>query len=63
MIKNGTNTSSSEEPYSVMILIIDAMSQQNLLRSLPLTKSYLDAQGGILFTGHHKEWMLKSICL
>ena len=30
------------------------MSQQNLIRSLPSTKSYLDGRGGLLFTGHNK---------
>ena len=45
---------SSNTHYSVVILIIDALSQQNFLRSLPRTKTYLDDQGGILFRGHHK---------
>ena len=40
--------------YSVALLIIDALSQQNFIRSLPLTRTYLDQQGGLLYTGYHK---------
>ena len=40
--------------YNVALLIIDSLSQQGLQRNLPMTKSYLDSQGGILFLGHHK---------
>ncbi len=40
--------------YNVAILIIDALSQQNLIRSLPNTLSYLDSKGGLLFTGFNK---------
>ena len=43
-----------KKKYSVVNLIIDALSQLNLIRSLPLTKSYLDSVGGLLFQGHHK---------
>ena len=40
--------------YNVAILIIDALSQQNLIRSLPNTISYLDSKGGLLFKGFNK---------
>ena len=42
------------DQYSVVTFIIDAVSQQNLVRSLPLTKSYLDSKGGFLFSGQNK---------
>ena len=42
------------DQYSIVTFIIDAMSQQNLIRSLPLTKSLLDSLGGFLFTGQNK---------
>ena len=44
----------AENQYSVVTFVIDGMSQQNLIRSLPSTKSYLDGKGGLLFTGHNK---------
>ena len=44
----------AEDQYSVVTFVIDGMSQQNLIRSLPSTKSYLDSRGGLLFTGHNK---------
>ena len=40
--------------YNVAILIIDALSQQNLIRSLPKTINYLDSKGGMLFRGFNK---------
>ena len=40
--------------YNVAILIIDAFSQQNLVRSLPNTLSYLNSKGGLLFKGFNK---------
>eukprot|EP00092_Neocalanus_flemingeri_P031328 GFUD01034024.1.p1 GENE.GFUD01034024.1~~GFUD01034024.1.p1 ORF type:complete len:665 (-),score=137.74 GFUD01034024.1:75-2069(-) len=43
-----------KDKYSVVTLIIDGLSQLNLIRSLPLTKSYLDSLGGLLFKGQHK---------
>ena len=46
--------SSESVQYSVVVFIIDALSQSNFLRCLPRTKNYLDSQGGILFRGHHK---------
>ena len=44
----------AKDQFSVVTFIIDAMSQQNLVRSLPLTKSYLDSRGGFLFAGQNK---------
>ena len=44
----------AEDQYSVVTFVIDGMSQQNLIRSLPSTKSYLDGRGGLLFPGHNK---------
>ena len=44
----------AEDQYSVVTFVIDGMSQQNLIRSLPSTKSFLDSRGGLLFTGHNK---------
>ena len=44
----------AEDQYSVVTFVIDGMSQQNLIRSLPTTKSFLDSRGGLLFTGHNK---------
>ena len=44
----------AEDQYSIVTFVIDGMSQQNLIRSLPSTKSYLDSRGGLLFTGHNK---------
>ena len=38
----------------MVTFIIDAMSQQNLLRSLPATKTFLDSRGGLLFKGQNK---------
>merc|ERR1712142_21328 len=40
--------------YSIVTLIIDGLSQLNLIRSLPLTKTFLDSAGGLLFQGQHK---------
>ena len=40
--------------YNVAILIIDALSQQNLIRSLPNTINYLESKGGMLFRGFNK---------
>ena len=48
--------------YSVAILIIDALSQQNFVRSLPLTRAYLDQHGGLLFTGYHKVMIVAGLC-
>ena len=50
-----SNTSSIQNKFSVVILIIDALSQQGFIRNLPKTKSYLDTRNGILFSGHHKN--------
>ena len=44
----------TEDQYSVVTFVIDGMSQQNLIRSLPSTKAYLDSRGGLLFSGHNK---------
>ena len=44
----------AKDQFSVVTFIIDAMSQQNLVRSLPLTKSFLDSRGGFLFAGQNK---------
>ena len=49
--------------YSVAILIIDALSQQNFVRSLPLTRAYLDQHGGLLFTGYHKVMIVAGLCI
>ena len=40
--------------YNVAILIIDSLSQQNLVRSLPKTISFLNSKGGLLFKGFNK---------
>lgn len=42
------------DQFSVVILLIDSMSSQSLVRWLPLTKSYLDSEGGFLFSGHSR---------
>ena len=44
----------NDKKYSVVTLIIDGLSQLNLIRSLPMTVSYLDSLGGILFQGQHR---------
>ena len=46
--------SQAEDQYSIVTFIIDAMSQQNLVRSLPLTKAFLDSRGGLLYRGQNK---------
>ena len=48
------NSNPNQSAWSVVIFIIDALSQQNFMRSLENTKEYLDRKGGTLFTGHHK---------
>ena len=46
--------STTGKKYSIVIFIIDALSQLNALRSLPLTLANAEALGGTLFRGHHK---------
>ena len=53
-IKNIKVEGSDPEKYSIVTFIIDGLSQLNLIRSLPLTRSYLDTAGGLLFQGQHK---------
>ena len=49
------STSRSERTkYSVIMLVIDSLSQMNLQRFLPRTRQTLESQGGVLFKGHHK---------
>jgi hypothetical protein len=40
--------------YSVTMLLIESMSQMNVLRSLPSTLATVEALGGALLQGHHK---------
>jgi hypothetical protein len=40
--------------YSVVMLLVDSLSQLNLVRSLPETLQAVEAQGGVLLRGHHK---------
>ena len=40
--------------YSIVLFIIDSMSQMNFLRSLPRTLETVRSLGGDIFLGHHK---------
>ena len=40
--------------YSVSILLIDATSLMNMIRTLPKTRSVLEQLGGLVFKGYHK---------
>jgi len=51
---NRENKKSQKQKFSVVTLIIDGLSQLNFIRSLPLTKTFLDGLGGFLFRGQHK---------
>ena len=44
----------STKQFNVMLLIIDGVSQQNMIRSWPRTLSRVESIGGVLFKGHHK---------
>ena len=46
--------STNTTKYSVVLLLIDSLSQLNLRRSLPQTRATLESLGGVLFTSHHK---------
>ena len=39
---------------SVVVLVLESLSQMNLWRSLPLTMARLEGLGGVLLRGHHK---------
>ena len=45
---------SSRRKYSVVIFIIDSLSQLNIRRSLPATLAAAQSIGGVFFKGHHK---------
>lgn len=49
-----SSTRGERTKYSVVVLVIDSLSQMNLVRSLPRTKAALEALGGLVFAGHHK---------
>ena len=44
----------STKQFNVMLLIIDGVSQQNMIRSWPRTLSRVESIGGVLLKGHHK---------
>ena len=44
----------SGRKYSVVIFIIDSLSQMNVRRSLPATLEAAQSIGGVFFKGHHK---------
>lgn len=44
----------TEDQYSVSVLVIDALSQSNFMRSFPLTWAVLRSLQGILFQGHNR---------
>ena len=46
--------SANTTKFSVVLLLIDSLSQLNLRRSLPQTRATLESLGGVLFTSHHK---------
>ena len=44
----------SRKKYSVLLLILDGVSQMNAYRSLPLTLTTASSLGSVVFRGHHK---------
>ena len=50
----GAIKENSTKQFNVMLLIIDGVSQQNMIRSWPKTLSRVESIGGVLFKGHHK---------
>ena len=50
----GAFKENSTKQFNVMLLIIDGVSQQNMIRSWPKTLSRVESIGGVFFKGHHK---------
>ena len=50
----GSIKENSTTQFNVMVLIIDSVSKQNMIRSWPKTLSRVESIGGVLFKGHHK---------
>ena len=48
------STKTPNKKYSVLLFIIDGVSQMNAFRSLPLTLTTASSLGSIVFRGHHK---------
>ena len=55
-----TSSTSSFSRYSIALVILDALSQLNVYRSLPAALAAVEGLGGVLYRGHHKVLLLPS---
>ena len=57
---SNTSSTSSFSRYSIALVILDALSQLNVYRSLPAALAAVEGLGGVLYRGHHKVLLLPS---